>query len=105
MAIVAAAGPRTAWEIDGILRVEHRGGGIAIIDIANGQVMENGGKEGNQLSPTGSGMLLTDAEWATYQSTYGDAAFAVAKARYLIDSGKFATHTDYMDNSGSTYKP
>ena len=103
MAIVETKGPRTGWLVDDAILVEYRGGGISLIDVVNGQVMENGGQPGNQLSPTGAGMLLTDAEWATYQSTYGDAAAAVAKARYLIDSGKFQTHLDGMNGSGSTY--
>ena len=97
MAIVTGVhNGRNVFIIDGIIRVEHRGGSIMIVDIANGQVMENGGKEGNQLSPTGAGMLLTDSEWATYESTYGDSAPAVAKARHLIDSGKFQIHLDHM---------
>ncbi len=102
MAIVAT-GPRDDWLIDGIIKVEHRGGTIVLIDVANGQLMESGGKPGNELALPAGGMTLTDAQWATYESTYGDAAGAVAKARYLIDSGKFATHTDYMDGSGTTY--
>ena len=96
MAIVST-GPRDDWLIDGVLKVAHRAGSIVIIDVVNGQVMGNGGQPGNELSLTGSGMMLTDAEWATYESTYGDAAAAVAKARYLIDSGKFATHQAHVN--------
>ena len=92
MAIVASRRHANDWLIDDKILVEHHGRTIRLRDYATGQVIENGGQPGNELSLTGAGFMLTDAEWATYETTYGDAAAAVAKGRYLIDSGKFLTH-------------
>lgn len=97
MAIVQSGRHANDWLIDDKIQVESFGRMIRLRDNATGEVIRNGGKRGDQLSPTGSGLLLTADEWATYQSLYGDAAESVAMARYLIDSGKWALHEGHVN--------
>lgn len=83
---------QNGWLIDDLIQVQIIGGGVQLIDATTGQGMERGGVDGWNPTRASGENSVSEAAWATAQSTYGSAAGGVIRAQHLISSGKWAIH-------------